>query len=45
MRDRVGFRGKKCFYSQNWENGPKMGQKQGFLCYLKMLLIFAEFVL
>ena len=26
---------KKIFCPKNWENGPKMGQKQGFLNILK----------
>ena len=32
------FLGKK-FCPQNWENGPKIGQKQGFLNLLKNLVI------
>ena len=34
----------KNFCHQNWKNGPKMGQKQGFLNLLKYLVIsFIEF--
>ena len=29
----------KNFLPQNWENGPKMGQKQDFLNLLKNLVI------
>ena len=29
----------KKFLPQNWENGPKMGQKQDFLNLLKNLVI------
>ena len=29
----------KKFLPQNWENGPKMGQKQGFLNLLKNVVI------
>ena len=29
----------KFFYPQNWENQPKMGQKQGFLNLLENLVI------
>ena len=30
VHDRAGFSGKNFFCPQNWENGPKMCQKQGF---------------
>ena len=37
LRDRAFL--EKIFCSQNWENGPKMDQKQGFLNLLKNLVI------
>ena len=35
----VDFLGKIFFCPQNWENGPKMDQKQGFLNLLENLVI------
>ena len=29
----------KCFFPKKWENGPKVGQKQGFLNLLKNFAI------
>ena len=37
--DRAWFSGKKYFCLKVWENGPKIGQKQGFLNLLKDLVI------
>ena len=39
MCDRARFSGEKKICPQNWENGPKMGQKQGFWNLLKNLVI------
>ena len=34
----------KIYCPKNWENGPKMGQKQVFLIYWKICaLVFTEF--
>ena len=36
----------KKFSPKNWESGPEMGQKQGFLIYSTNLsLLFTEFML
>ena len=37
--DRAGFSGKVFFLPQNWEKGPKMGQKQVFFSLLENLVI------
>ena len=39
MHGRAGFSEKKIFLPQNWEKGPKMGQKQGFFNLLENLVI------
>ena len=39
VHGRAGFSEKKFFLPENWEKGPKMGQKQGFFNLLENLVI------
>ena len=38
----AGFSGKNIFWPKNWENGPKMGQNQGFFKFIEK---FGHYVL